>query len=130
MYELTTNYRSKNNIVNYTSKFISQISDRLKTKPLKSYTNENGILEVVTYKTNNIIQPLIEQVVKRPPGRTAIITRTNEEAELISGILNEYQIVNKFITDNRDVKLFNIYELRCFYDYLAKKTNNIISKSI
>ena len=29
LYELTTNYRSKNNIVNYTSKFILN-SDRLK----------------------------------------------------------------------------------------------------
>lgn len=117
-YELTINYRSKKNIVEYTNKFISEIPFRLKTQAMKSSTNKNGYVKIVTYNTDNIYIPLIHDVLNRPVGRTAIITRTNNQAGIISALLNDNNIPNRLIQENLEVRPYNIYELRVFYQII------------
>ncbi len=130
-YELTKNFRSKNNIVNYSNKLISKNKNRMKTKEIKSYTKDNGLINIIKYESNNLIEPIINNLIKdKPKGTTAIITRTNEEALLISGVLNELNIENRLIQDILNIKAYNIFEIREFYLKLEKETETKIDISI
>lgn len=130
-YELTRNFRSKNSIVEYSNKLISLNKNRMKTKEIKSYTNQKGNIDIVNYKSNNLIEPLIKKLIEdKPKGTTAIITRTNEEALLVSGVLNELNIENRLIQDILNIKSYNVFELRQFYLNLERKTESKIDTSI
>ena len=50
--------------------------------------------------------------------RTAIITRTNNQAGIISALLNDNNIPNRLIQENLEVRPYNIYELRVFYQII------------
>lgn len=127
LYELSTNYRSKKNIVKYANILISKIKNRLKTKELVSNSHENGMVEVHTYQQPHLIIPVVEKVINdKRVGSKVIITNTNEEAVLVSGYLKELKIKNKHIQDLKDVNLFNIYEFRSFYNMLSSITEHKI----
>ncbi len=134
-YELSINFRSKTNIVNYTNKIIALNKERLKTKEIKSFTKKAGKVIINTYLPSSLIKPIVDKVVldlttKNISGKTAIITKTNEEALLVSGLLTEYKVFNKLIQEMKDVNTFNIYEIRKFYEVLNEKTISKIDLNV
>lgn len=124
-YELTKNFRSKNNIVNFSNKLISFNKNRMKLNEIKSYTSKNGQINITYYKNNNLISPLVKELIKnKPKNNTAIITRTNEEALLVSGLLNQSKIKNRLIQNKNNIKAYNLYEIRYFYKMITE--NNYV----
>ena len=130
-YELSINFRSSRTIVDYTNRVIDINKNRLKTKIIKPLTSDPGLVSIFTYNKTNLITPVVNKIIKdNLPGTTAIITKRNEEALLISGLLNEYKVENKLIQDFKDVKMFNMYEARIFYEFLTKTTPDKIDKPL
>lgn len=118
-YELTENYRSKDNIVSLANAWASTISNRLKTEPCFASQQQNGTIQVTQYTQNNIIVPLSGVIGKAAlSGSTCVLTKTNEEAMLLSGLLLQQGVQAKLIQSNDGFNLSNLYELRFFSDII------------
>lgn len=61
---------------------------------------------------------------ENPSGVTAILTRTNEDAFNIVGLLNNYQINAKLIQTNNEFNLYNLAEFRDFITDIEGDSEN------
>jgi len=114
-YELIENYRSHANIVEFANFFAATISNRLKSTPIMSKSTENGEIQLCKLSSANIEIPVVNAVLRLTPvGSTCIITRKNNEASNIIGLLQQEGISARQIQTNNDFNLQNLYELRGF----------------
>lgn len=126
-YELPVNYRSKKNIVDFANVFVKKIHNRLKTIPIRSNTNENGLIKVIKYDTSNLVIPVAQDVISRKlTGTTCIIAKTNEQAIQITGLLNKHQIPAKLIQANDDFRLIDLLEIRFLVEQVRLSPTPII----
>ncbi|NLB85318.1 MAG: AAA family ATPase, partial [Acholeplasmataceae bacterium] len=127
-YELPINYRSKNNLVDFANQLIKKVKNRLKKQPIQSFTNANGHIKITKYTNNNLVIPVVKDILNaRLKGTTCIITRTNEQAILIAGLLNHYGKKAELIQTSVDILLYNIFELRTFFNFIEKYNQEIIT---
>jgi ATP-dependent DNA helicase RecQ len=120
--ELIENYRSKANLVEFTNQFVKRISKRLKEAPIIPQTNENGLIKIVKYSKDNLIEPVVRDVSKSDLiGTTCILTHTNSEALQITGLLIQEGLPAKLIQTNDGFSLYNIVEVRYFIEQLGFK---------
>ncbi len=118
-YELVHNYRSKNNIVDYSNQWIQRVSKRLKTTPGYANQQDNGNINVIQYSSQHLILPLTETIERTDlSGSTCILTKTNEEAVLLTGLLGQKGIDCKLIQSNDGFPVSNLYEIRYFSEQL------------
>jgi ATP-dependent DNA helicase RecQ len=118
-YELIENFRSNVNIVGFTNKFVTLISKRLKEAPIVSKRNQAGKIKLVIYKSENLITPLVHDIINnRILGTACVLTKTNEEALQISGYLLKHNIQAKLIQTNEGFKLNKLLEVRFFMNEL------------
>lgn len=118
-YELIENYRSKNNIVDVANQWAASISNRLKVEPGFAKQSQNGNIQIVTYSSNNLVVPLVDAFTKTDlSGTCCILTKTNEDATQITGLLVQKGIKAKLIQTNDGFYLSNLFELRFFSDQL------------
>jgi ATP-dependent DNA helicase RecQ len=118
-YELVDNYRSKNNIVDYSNQWIQRTSQRLKTIPGYAVQRENGNINVIQYNDQNLILPLTKALENTDlTGSTCILTKTNEEAVQLNGLLIQNGFNARLIQTNEGFPVSNLYEVRCFSDQL------------
>lgn len=123
-YELVENFRSKPNIVDYTNQFARRIPGRLKHTPVISVRKEPGYMKLVKYKSSNLSVPLVEDVLSaRLSGSTCILTKTNEEAHLVMGLLLKCGLPAKLIQSNEGFNLYNLSEIRFFLSNLNTDEN-------
>jgi ATP-dependent DNA helicase RecQ len=118
-HELLENYRSKNNLVEYTNEFSKQIKHRLKSTDIFARQRDNGSLKVVRYYTNNLIIPLVNDILFTGlSGTTCVLTKTNEEALQVAGLLLKNNVQAKLIQSNDGFSLYHVLEIRCFIQLL------------
>ncbi len=111
-YELLCNFRSKKNIVKYTNDFILNVNNRFKTKSLYSDSSEEGKVSIFSFKSNNLITPLLNKIKNEDNlENIAILTYTNEEVMQIYSLLQENNIEARYIIDREKFSLKNIVEL-------------------
>ncbi len=127
--ELVENYRSKNNLVMFTNHYAARISKRLKKTPIFAAQPDNGDIRIHKYMSNNLITPLVNDILKREiAGSSCILTRTNDEALQITGLLLKNKINAKLIQSNEGFSLFNLLEVRFFlYNLKLVKGVHLIS---
>lgn len=118
-YEMVENFRSRRNLVEFSNNFACTIKHRLKTMPVIPVRMENGELEVVRYRSGNLETPLVGQIMaKRLSGTVAVLTRTNDEAYRLTGLLHASGIPARLIQSNDGFSMSNINEIRFFMDSL------------
>lgn len=119
-YELIENFRSRSNLVHFTNQFLKKISHRLKTTPIVAFQNDAGNLKVTHYENNNLIIPLVNDVIETGViGTTGVLTRTNEEAAKVVGYLLKNRIQARLVQTNDSFNLYNLAEIRFFLSKLA-----------
>ena len=124
-YELVENYRSKKNIVEFANLFVLKIKNRLKTNSVNPVQNENGSVEVIQYKTKNLVTPLVNNIIQSNlSGTTCVLTKTNEEALQIAGLLINEGYPAKLIQTNDGFLLYNLYEIQYFIYCLNLNEND------
>lgn len=112
-HELIENYRSKSNLISFSNQFVQQIQHRLKETPIIANQIDNGKIKIINYQSNNLITPLVTDVVNADlSGTTCIITKTNEEAIKVAGLLLKNGVVAKLIQSNDGFNLYNLVEVR------------------
>lgn len=122
VYEILTNYRSCKNIINVTNQFAKLIHNRFKTHDIEPIRNENGNVTITKCISENLEEPIVNDVIKNKlPGKTAILTRTNEQASKIFGLLIKNNFNPKLI-DNNSLKLIKYIEIKFFISKLDNKT--------
>jgi len=112
-HELIENYRSKNNLVEFTNTFVKLISYRLKRTSIAAKQPDNGSIKLVRYQNGNLISPLVKDILAAElSGTTCVLTKTNEEALQIAGLLLKNGMQAKLIQSNEGFGLQNMLEVR------------------
>ncbi len=125
-YELTTNFRSSPQIVAFANAFVKTISNRLKTNEINSYQTKAGHLKLVYYQSRHLIEPIVRDLLATDlSGTTCVLTKTNEEAAQITGLLLQHGRPAKLIQSNDGFPLQNLLEVRFFMDALAPHSVSI-----
>ncbi|MBS1782418.1 MAG: RecQ family ATP-dependent DNA helicase [Bacteroidetes bacterium] len=118
-YELVENYRSKSNLVDFTNQFVKRIQHRLKDTPIIPKQTDNGKIKLVRYQSGNLITPLVHDILSTGlTGTTCVLTKTNEEALQITGLLLKHDMQAKLIQTNDGFSLYNLSEVKCFLSQL------------
>jgi ATP-dependent DNA helicase RecQ len=118
-HELVENYRSKGNLVKFTNQFVKRIRHRLKDTPIIARQTDNGRIKLVRYQSGNLITPLVHDILTTGlTGTTCVLTKTNEEALQITGLLLKHNIQAKLIQTNDGFSLYNLSEVRFFLSRL------------
>ena len=112
-HELVENYRSKSNLVAFSNQFVGQIQHRLKEMPIIANQSDNGKIMIVRYQGNNLITPIVNEIASTDlSGTTCVLTKTNEEAIKLTGLLLKNGITAKLIQSNDGFNLYNLVEVR------------------
>lgn len=119
-YELTTNFRSCPQIVAFANAFVKTISKRLKTHEIIPHLLTAGHLKWVSYQSRHLIEPLVRDLLATDlSGTTCVMTKTNEEAAQLTGLLLQHGRPAKLIQSNDGFPLQNLLEVRYFMEVLA-----------
>jgi ATP-dependent DNA helicase RecQ len=118
-YELVENYRSKSNLVDFSNQFVQHIRHRLKSTPIIATQTDNGKIKLVRYQSNNLITPLVQDILATGlSGTICVLTKTNEDASQITGLLLKNGMQAKLIQTNDGFSLYNLLEVRFFLSCL------------
>ena len=119
-YELVDNYRSDRLIVDLANSFAETISVRMKTEPIKADSKDPGTVVISKFRSRNLAVPTLKLIRDTyRGGKCCVMTVTNEDAMLMTGILNKAGYRAKLIQSSDEFNLYNLYELRCFLDMLG-----------
>ncbi|WP_423129967.1 RecQ family ATP-dependent DNA helicase [Gaoshiqia sp. Z1-71] len=126
-HELVENYRSKSNLVDFTNQFVKRIRHRLKDTAIIPKQADTGKIKVVCYQNNNLLTPLVNDILSSGlSGTTGVLTKTNEEALQITGLLLKNGIPTKLIQTNDGFSLYNLLEIRFFLSRLSLADDTFI----
>jgi ATP-dependent DNA helicase RecQ len=125
VYELVDNYRSKSNLVEFSNQFAKSISQRLKVNPIVAKTLENGSIRIVKYDCDNLETPVVNDICTTDlTGTTCVLTKTNEKALHISGLIQKNGLKARLIQENDGFKLINLLEVRTIIDILKREEDS------
>ena len=116
-YYLTTNYRARKNLLDFTNRYLAQItSARIKEHiNLVAHQEEHGKIEIVYHHHNQLILPLLEHIKRlQPSGTTCVLTHSNEEAVLMTTLLKQEGLPARLIVHKEGFALQDLLEIRWF----------------
>ena len=131
-YEMIENYRSRPNIVALSNWFADKISDRMKSTPNEAIQNDNGIVKLIHYRSENMEEPIVQEIKNRETkSSVCILTSTNDEALRLVGLLTKNGIKAKLIQSMDGFSLQNLIEVRYFLNKInSKKETPLISDKV
>lgn len=120
-YELIDNYRSKQNLVDFANQFALRIHHRLKDTPIHAIQADNGHIKLVRHHSDNLVTPLVQDILSaRLTGTICVLTKTNDEASQIAGVLLKNGVQAQLIQSNEGFGLFNMLEIRDFLSWIKQ----------
>ena len=119
LYEMTDNNRSSKIVVDCANRFVKRIPGRMKHTPIQSVTGEVG--KVMTLKS------FLDAEIK-VQGKTAILTRTNEETMQVAYELEKRNLHATIAQSMGGFRFGNLAEVRYFFRQLGKSDEIIIPK--
>lgn len=112
-YEMIENYRSRPNVVALSNWFAGKISDRMKSTPNVAIQNNNGIVKLIRYYSDNMEEPIVQDIKNRESkSSVCILTNTNDEALRLVGLLTKNGVKAKLIQSMDGFSLQNLVEVR------------------
>lgn len=123
--EMTENYRSARNIVNFANEFAKRISQRMKSTPIVSMRETEGWTEVTRHQSKYLYRPIVEKLLlHRGEGTSCVLTQTNEEAVILMALLRKHGVNSQLIQSMDGFRFWNMAEMRYFLRYLDKHINS------
>jgi len=118
-HELIDNYRSKSNLVEFANQFVERIPRRLKETPIRAVQIDSGKIKIARHRSGNLIEPLVQDILASDlSGTSCVLTKTNDEALQLTGLLLKNGMPAKLIQTNDSFSLYNLDEVRFFLDKL------------
>lgn len=122
-YYLTTNYRAKQNLLQFSNRFLEKniTSDRIKKDiQLVAHQKDNGQIEIVWHHHDQLILPILEQIKSKTlSGTTCVLTRSNEEAVLLNTLLQQEGFPARLIVDKDGFSLKDLVAVDWFTQKIA-----------
>ncbi len=119
--EMTENYRSAQNPVNFANQFLKLIDKRIKSTPICSMRPEKGRVEVTQHYSKYMYEPLVQNLLRHKDKSTScILTQTNEEAVILVALLRRQGINSKLIQSMDGLRFWNMAEMRYLLRYIDK----------
>lgn len=123
--EMTENYRSSQNVVNFSNSFVNGITGRMKSTPIISKRYDAGCVCVTSYSSQYMYKPLVEDLLrKKGEGSICVLTQTNEEAVILVALLRKYGLKSKLIQSMDGIRFYNMVEVRYFLKYISARLNS------
>lgn len=120
--EMTENYRSTQQVVNFANAFVSVINKRMKKTPIISMSDEEGSTQITHHQAKYMYEALTEELLQhKKDGTSCILTQTNEEAVILMALLRKKGIQCKLIQGMDGFLFVNIAEMRYFLKYIDKQ---------
>ena len=115
-YEMPENYRSQKLIVALSNAFVSTLHNRMKSEPGVAVPVGNGKVVITYHRGNNFIVPLVNEIIKTHGSEKAcVLTRTNDEAMQVLGLVQKHGIHAKLIQSlGKQFRLNDLAEIRYF----------------
>ena len=122
--EMTENYRCAKHIVSYANAFVKGIQGRMKSSPIISMSDEEGMVSVVHHVSTCMYEPLVRNLLQhRGKGSMCVLTQTNEEAVILVALLRKHGLQSKLIQSMDGFRFWNMAEVRLFLKYIDNKTH-------
>lgn len=120
--EMTENYRSARQPVDFANGFLKTINKRIKSTPIISMRKEKGWVEVIRHHSTYMYQPLVENLLQhKDKGTSCVLTQTNEEAVILIALLRKHGINSKLVQSMDGLRFWNMAEMRYFLRHIDKR---------
>ena len=131
-YEMTENYRSKTNVIALANAFAESITDRMKSAPIESVTDESGVVRITHHTCPNMEEAVVNELLATyKNGKACVLTNTNDEALRILGLLLKHGKRAKLIQSLDGFRLYNLFEIRVFLKAIDRNLHSpVISDEI
>lgn len=120
--EMTENYRSARQPMDFANGFLKTINKRIKSTPIISMRKEQGWVEVIRHHSTYMYQPLVKNLLQhKDKGTSCVLTQTNEEAVILIALLRKHGINSKLVQSMDGLRFWNMAEMRYFLRYIDKR---------
>ena len=128
-YDLLDNFRSDISLVEFTNRYVTTISNRLKTLPIVARSGAHGEVRIIECPHGQLSSAVSALVMNAElTGSTAVLSQTNQEAAEINSLLRHHRINARLIQSNEGFDLVNLAEVRTFLESVRKHHDVMISK--
>ncbi len=133
-YNLLINYRSKENLIEFTNELVQKIKFRIKENEiLTAAQKDDGFIKIIKHKSKNLIEPLCQDIISlNLTGTTAVLTATNNQALTIASYLTRKGLDAQLVTGSTELRLSKLVEVRWMTELLKRKqlSDGILSTEI
>lgn len=131
VYDMPENFRSCRNIVAVANDYAESISGRLKSEPIRAVREEPGEVGFVRHSGKHFEQAIVDDIILRNlPGRTGVLTWTNDDALIISALLNRNGKKARLIQSNEGFSLTDMAEFHYFLQSLKSSSAITVSQEL
>lgn len=117
VYEMMENFRSSEAVVSISNNYVKGISNRLKSAPIICRRSDRGCVRLIHHASLDYEQAIVNEILSGAPGGTVcVLTATNDDALVISALLNKSGRRARLIRSNDGFYLCDLAELRFFLD--------------
>ena len=121
VYNMTENFRSSDEVIAAANAFVTSIPYRLKAVPIKGVQNSRGNVNVSFHRAFNYEQAIVNEIVTDDyGGRTCVLALTNEDALILSALLNRNGRKTRLIQSKEGFSLTDLAELHFFLSLVRK----------
>ena len=130
-YEMTDNYRSCRDIVQFSDRFIHRLDGRMKKQGCTAISQEDGLVFLTKHNSGNLYTPIINQLKHNGiKGTVCVMTNTNDEAVQMAGLLLKEGFRTKLIQSGGSFRLADLAEIRYFMKQIDKRTSTPIISDV
>lgn len=117
VYEMMENFRSSEAVVFISNNYVKGMSNRLKSAPIICRRSDRGCVRLIHHASLDYEQAIVNEILSGAPGGTVcVLTATNDDALVISALLNKSGRRARLIRSNDGFYLRDLAELRFFLD--------------
>ncbi|MDE6652792.1 MAG: RecQ family ATP-dependent DNA helicase [Muribaculaceae bacterium] len=118
--EMTENYRSSRHVVDFANAFVNGIEERMKTDPIISMNQSEGLVGVRHHVSSIMYRPLVDDLLKhRREGSVCVLTQTNEEAAILVAMLRKNGLNSRLVQNMDGLRFWNLAEVRMFLKHIS-----------
>lgn len=117
VYDMLENFRSSEAVVSISNNYVKGMSNRLKSAPIICRRSDRGCVRLIHHASLDYEQAIVNEILSGTPGGTVcVLTATNDDALVISALLNKSGRRARLIRSNDGFYLRDLAELRFFLD--------------
>lgn len=121
VYDMMENFRSSEAVVSISNNYVKVMSNRLKSAPIICRRSDRGCVRLIHHASLDYEQAIVNEILSGTPGGTVcVLTATNDDALVISALLNKSGRRARLIRSNDGFYLRDLAEFRFFLDTIRE----------